>query len=282
LSKPSSDSTFNSDVAKFYESSLVPLIFEPYAVDLAVRACALAPSAVLEVACGTGVVTRALASKLPIDCNIVATDLNDAMLSHAQHVGTERVVTWQQADVMNLPFDDNSFDVVVCQFSAMFFPDRVHAYREIRRVLRAGGRFLFNIWNDIESNEFADAVTTGVNTLCPENPALFLARTPYGHGSPDEIRTDLAAAGFNTPIVVQRDERSRAIDSQTVDIAFCHGTPLRNEIEERLPGQLDHATRVATESLRDRFGDREIDGRISAFIVEAAAEHRHGRAGRTS
>ncbi len=129
MTKPASDSSFTDDVATIYESTLVPLIFEPYADDLAARAKALEPTSVLEVACGTGVVTRALAASLPAACAITATDLSEAMVAHAQRVGTVRPVTWRQADVMALPFADASFDVVVCQFGAMFFPDRVTAYR---------------------------------------------------------------------------------------------------------------------------------------------------------
>ncbi|MDA1196254.1 MAG: class I SAM-dependent methyltransferase [Planctomycetota bacterium] len=147
MTKPASDSSFTDDVARFYESTLVPLIFEPYADDLAARVLALDPDRVLEVACGTGIVTRALAAALPASCEITATDLNTAMVAHGELIGTSRPVTWRQADVFDLPYADQSFDVVVCQFGVMFFADRVAAYREIRRVLRPGGTFLFNVWN---------------------------------------------------------------------------------------------------------------------------------------
>jgi SAM-dependent methyltransferase len=267
MSKPSTDSAFTTDVAGFYESSLVPLIFEPYAADLAARAMAIAPDSVLEVACGTGVVTRALASALPHSCIIEATDLNDAMVAHAEMVGTSRPVRWRQADVMALPYPDNSFDVVVCQFSVMFFPDRIGAYREIRRVLRAGGTFLFNVWNGIENNDFANVVTDAVGSLYPGDPPLFLARTPHGHGSAAEIEADLAAAGFETFALSQRDDISAAASPDLPAIAYCQGTPLRNEIEAREPGGLERATAVAKAALKERFGDGPIEGRISAVVV---------------
>ena len=257
-------------MAEFYESTLVPLIFRPYARDLAERTSGFAPSSVLEVACGTGVVTRALAEVLPEECAIVATDLNDAMVAHGQQVGTTRPVTWRQADVMALPYPDESFDVVVCQFSVMFFPDRVAAYREVHRVLRPGGAFLFNVWNSIEQNEFADVVTTAVGTLYPDDPPLFLARTPYGHGSPTEIEADVREAGFETCVLMQRDEVSVAANSDLPAVAYCQGTPLRNEILAREPGGLDRATAVASEALRSRFGDGQIEGRISGVVVVAS------------
>jgi ubiquinone/menaquinone biosynthesis C-methylase UbiE len=268
-SKQTSDSLFTDDVAKFYEATLVPLIFESYAEDLAARARALEPNEVLEVACGTGVVTRALATALPNSCEIIATDLNDAMVAHAELVGTARTVSWRQADVTALPYADESFDVVVCQFGVMFFPDRVAAYREVRRVLRPGGTFLFNIWNEIEHNEFAAVVTDAVSTLYPEDPPVFLARTPHGHGRPGEIEADASAAGFKRCELLQLDNISVAPTPDVPAIAYCQGTPLRNEIEAREPGGLQRATVVATEAIRDRYGPGPVEGRISAVIVSA-------------
>ena len=269
MTKPRSDSSFSDDVAKFYESTLVPLIFEPYADDLAARALALDPGSVLEVACGTGVVTRALAAALPATCAITATDLNQAMVAHAEQVGTARPTTWRQADVMALPFADASFDVVVCQFGVMFFPDRAAAYREVRRVLRPGGTFLFNIWNEIKDNEFADAVTDALAGIYPQDPPRFLARTPHGHGSPAEIESDVRAAGFTHCALSQRDEISPAASPDQPAIAYCQGTPLRNEIESRDPGGLDRATKIAATAIQARFGDGPIEARISAVVVAA-------------
>jgi SAM-dependent methyltransferase len=268
-SKRTSDSLFTDDVAKFYEATLVPLIFESYAEDLAARARALEPNEVLEVACGTGVVTRALATALPNSCEIIATDLNDAMVAHAEMVGTARTVSWRQADVTALPYADGSFDVVVCQFGVMFFPDRVAAYREVRRVLRPGGTFLFNIWNEIEHNEFAAVVTDAVSTLYPEDPPVFLARTPHGHGCPVEIEADARAAGFAKCELLQLDNISVAPTPDVPAIAYCQGTPLRNEIEAREPGGLQRATVVSTEAIRARYGPGPVEGRISAVIVSA-------------
>ena len=174
----SGDRAFAGSIPQLYEQYLVPLIFEPYAKDLSRRVAAFAPSAVLEIAAGTGVVTRHLAAQLPADVSIVSTDLNQAMLDHAMRVGTSREVTWRQADAMKLPFDDSTFDAVVCQFGAMFFPDKAAAFAETLRVLRPGGAFLFNVWDRIEDNEFADCVTQAMASLFPSDPPRFLARLP--------------------------------------------------------------------------------------------------------
>jgi ubiquinone/menaquinone biosynthesis C-methylase UbiE len=270
MTKPTLDISFTHDVAAFYNSTLVPLIFEQYADDLAARALALHPESVLEIACGTGVVTRALSIALPTTCAISATDLNEAMVAHGERVGTSRPVQWRQADVATLPFGDRSFDVVVCQFGVMFFPDRVAAYREIRRVLRPGGTFLFNVWSEIEENDFANVITDALSALYPENPPKFLARTPYGHGSQAEIEADVRAAGFETCVLHEQGEVSTAASPDIPAIAFCHGTPLRNEIESLEPGGLERATAAATEALRTRYGSGPIEGRISAVVISAS------------
>ncbi len=160
------DKVFNGSIPMLYDTYLVPLIFEPYATDLAQRLHAMSVSHVLEIAAGTGVVTRALASTLPESVSIVATDLNQAMLDRASAVGTLRPVEWRQADAMQLPFGDGEFDAVVCQFGVMFFPEKPKAFSEARRVLRPGGVFVFNVWDRIQENEFADTVTTSLEPNC--------------------------------------------------------------------------------------------------------------------
>jgi SAM-dependent methyltransferase len=253
-----------------YEQYLVPLIFDSYARDLARRAASLAPSAVLEIAAGTGVVTRHLAAQLPADVSIVSTDLNQAMLDHAMSVGTGRAVTWRQADAMNLPFADGTFDLVACQFGAMFFPDKAAAFAETRRVLRQGGTFLFNVWDRIEDNEFADCVTQALARLFPSDPPRFLARLPHGYHDPAAIVSALVDAGFTDPsgfdtVAVQ----SQADSPWVVAVAYCQGTPLRNELEARGASVLDKATDLAAAAIKDRFGAGNISAKIQAHVISA-------------
>src|SRR6185369_16384213 len=183
-------------IPKLYQSLMVPLIFQPYAADLAHRVADRDVSRLLEIAAGTGVVTRALDAALDDEVAIVATDLNAAMVEEARAQGTRRAVDWRTADAMSLPFPDGSFDCVVCQFGVMFFPDRVHAYAEVRRVLAPGGVFLFNAWDRIEENDIAHVVTESLATLFPADPPRFMARTPHGCNDVEVIRRDVAAAGF--------------------------------------------------------------------------------------
>src|SRR4051794_4241701 len=193
------DLGFAGSIPAIYDRYLVPLIFEPYALDVATRVEAMAPGSVLEVAAGTGAVTRELAARLPDDVVITATDLNQPMLDHAAAQGTTRPVVWRQADVMALPFDDESFDVVVCQFGAMFFPDRPAAFAEVARVLRPGGRFVFNVWGRIDDNELIEVIAEAVGSAFGEDPPEFMSRVPYGYHDAELIAADLAAGGFTEP-----------------------------------------------------------------------------------
>lgn len=262
-----SDKIFSGSVPEFYETYLVPLIFEPYARDLALRVASEPVSRVLEIAAGTGVVTRALADALDSDASIVATDLNQPMLECGASVRVDGNVEWRRADALALPFEGEAFDAVVCQFSVMFFPDRARAYREARRVLKPGGRFLFNVWDQIKENEFADTVTESLVGLFPDDPPRFLARTPHGYWDVDEIASDLREGGFAADASVETmAARSKAADPSIPAIAYCQGTPLRDEIESRDVKILNYATEVATAAVSERFGAGAVDGKIQGHI----------------
>ena len=268
MSSPDTDKVFSGSIARLYETYLVPLIFAPYAADLVNRLASRSLTRVLEIAAGTGVVTRALASVLPEGVSIVATDLNQPMLDHATALGTKRPVEWRQADAMQLPFQDETFDAVVCQFAVMFFPERSKAFSEARRVLRSGGVFIFNVWDRIEENEFADVVTTALESLFPGDPPRFLARTPHGYYDHPTIARDIASGGFTaSPQTSTVAARSRAASPRIPAVAYCQGTPLRNEIEARDASRLGEATDIAAEAIARRFGRGTVDGKIQAHIV---------------
>ena len=268
MSSPDTDKVFTGSIPKVYEEYLVPLIFEPYAADLVSRVASQSPAHVLEIAAGTGVVTRKLASVLPEGVSIVATDLNQAMLDLASEVGTKRPVEWRQADAMQLPFEDSVFDAVVCQFGVMFFPEKSKAFSEARRVLRSGGLFLFNVWDRIEENEFAHTVTKALESVFPNDPPRFMARTPHGYHDLASIERDLKHGGFlASPHISTVAARSKATSAQIPAIAYCQGTPLRNEIEARDKSRLVEATDIAAEAIAERFGPGPVDGKIQAHVV---------------
>lgn len=264
------DSVFAGSVPETYDRYLVPLIFQPYAEDLAGRVAARGVTSLLEVACGTGVVTRELARRLASSVDIVATDLNQAMIDQATRVGTTRPVRWQPADAMSLPFEDGSFDAVVCQFGVMFFPDRRTAYREVARVLRPGGAFLFNVWDSLAENPLTETAHNAVGTCFPDDPPQFFARTPHGYHDQAVIQSDLEAAGFRMPANIEVvDAVAHAPSAEHAARGICQGSPLRNEILARDPEGLPRATEAAAAAIRLRHGDADVTAAIRALVVEA-------------
>ncbi len=266
------DKVFAGSIPENYDRHMVPLIFEPYAADIAQRAASLSPDSVLETAAGTGVVTRALAQKLHPGASYVVTDLNQPMLDFAaSRLPYDSRIKWRQADASALPFANGAFDLVCCQFGAMFFPDRSSAYREAKRVLKSGGHFLFNVWDRIEENEFADDVTNALARLFPKDPPRFMARTPHGYHDKALIRSELENAGFSNVAIETRAELSRASSSRVPAVAYCQGTPLRSEIEARDAGKLEDATDYATAAIADRHGSGDVTAKIQAHIIVAVA-----------
>jgi ubiquinone/menaquinone biosynthesis C-methylase UbiE len=264
------DKLFAGSIPEIYDRSLVPLLFEPYARDMAERVARVGALNVLETAAGTGALTRVLATRLPSHARIVATDLNAPMLDRASaRQPPDRPIVWRQADALALPFDDQEFDAVACQFGAMFFPDRIKGYREARRVLKPGGYYFFSAWDRISENDFTYVVTQALAAMFPQDPPRFMARTPHGYHDVDTIRQDLSAAGLKCLSVETLENASKAASARDAAIAICQGTPLRNEIEARDPSRLEEATQRAADALARRFGNGPIEGRMQAHVVTA-------------
>jgi ubiquinone/menaquinone biosynthesis C-methylase UbiE len=264
------DKVFAGSIPAIYDGLLVPLIFTYYARDLAARVAQSNPSHVLETAAGTGALTRELAARLPANAAVTVTDLNQPMLDHAAAtLRHDARISWRQADALALPFENETFDAVACQFGAMFFPDRVRGYAEARRVLKSQGRFIFNVWDRIEENEFALVVTEALAMVFPADPPRFMARTPHGYADPARIREDVSAAGFASIAIETLATTGKAASPRDVAVAYCQGTPLRNEIETRDAARLEEATQAAADAVARRFGHGAIEGRISAHVITA-------------
>jgi ubiquinone/menaquinone biosynthesis C-methylase UbiE len=266
------DKIFAGSIPENYDRYLVPLIFESFAEDIAQRAAALSPSAILETAAGSGVVTRALAPRLLPDTSYIVTDLNQPMLDcAAARQVTDSRISWRKADAQALPFEDASFDLVCCQFGVMFFPDRQAGYRETKRVLKPGGCFLFSVWDRIEENVFANDVTNALAEIFPGDPPRFLARTPHGYHDTALIRSDLEKAGFSSVVIDTRSDQSRASSPRHPAVAYCQGTPLRNEIEARDAYKLEAATDYAASKIANRHGSGEVTAKIQAHVIVSMA-----------
>lgn len=267
MSIPQSDKVFSGSMAEMYHSHLTPMFFDSYALRLAGMVASETVSSVLELGAGTGVVTRAMVDALDSDVAIEATDLNEPMMAFAQSVRRDTNVRWSQADACKLGHTDAHFDAVACQFAVMFFPDRVQAYAEARRVLKPGGRFVFSVWDRLSENEFAETVEQALGELFPSDPPKFMSRTPFGYYEIDEIVSDLHAAGFKgDPIVETIADRSRAPSAAFAAKAFCRGTPVQAEVESRDASQFEHANKIVQNAFSERFGEGEIEGKMQAHV----------------
>jgi SAM-dependent methyltransferase len=259
---------FGGTLAEFYDRHLVPLIFAPYAAVVADRAKSLSPRRVLETAAGTGVATEALARALPADVAITATDLNQAMIERGKARPGMTRVHWQQADALKLPFGDGAFDLLVCQFGVMYFPDKPRAFSECFRVLTSGGTWLFVVWDahDRTSDNPLWIAARTVGAMLKRDPHTLLSP---GYFDEPVIRADLAAAGFSDVAVDRVTQSARAPSAEDAAIITVQGSLLRTAIEAADPTRLGEATKAVERALSAHFGTGAVDGMSKALIVTA-------------
>ena len=257
-------SPFEHSTPELYDRYMGPLLFEPYAKVIAERAALLQPDRILETAAGTGIVTRALHLAVP-QAQIVATDLNPVMLEVAAQRAGSVNVTFQRANAQDLPFDNGSFDLVVCQFGVMFFPNKVRANEEARRVLRSQGHYLLVSFDRLELNSVAKAADNAVAALFSDDPPAYMLRGPFSYVDPALIEQDLLAAGF-TDINLETVALTSRVSARDAALGMVLGSPFRAEIERRDPSALDRAVDAVTAALARCDGS---DMPLSAHVVTA-------------
>ena len=242
-----------------YDRLLGPVKFTPYARELARRVAAQAPSAVLEVAAGTGLLTRQLVAE---GLTVTATDLNPPMVEYGRASVPE--AAWSQADALDLPFEDEQFDAVVCGFGAMFFPDKPRGFAEARRTLHHAGVFVMSVWDDLERVPFTASLYDELLALWPDDPPDFFARVPYGCHDEAVLRADLALGGFDE-VAVERVALSSQAEAVTLTRGYCYGTPLRFALAER--GDLDALAADLAQQLVRRWGPSSFTHAMSALLL---------------
>jgi ubiquinone/menaquinone biosynthesis C-methylase UbiE len=263
------DVRFSGSVPANYERYLVPLLFRPYAELLAKRAAEFAPRSILETAAGTGVVTDALARALP-DAEIVATDLNQAMLDVAATRVDAPNVTYREADALDLPFEDGSFDLVACQFGVMFYPDKVKGNAEAHRVLRDGGHYLLAIWDRIERNPLSNLAHQTMARQFPDNPPMFMKRGPFSYYEPEWIERDLHEAGFGGVEIETVELRCRAASADDAARGLTYGSPMGVELEEYGEGAIDRVFEEFSSAATQFEGGSGFDAPMVAHLVTAS------------
>ncbi|MFJ3804032.1 class I SAM-dependent methyltransferase [Streptomyces sp. NPDC090088] len=247
-----------------YDRHLVPVFFRPFAADLAARAAALRPRTVLELAAGTGALTSALLDAVPT-ASVTATDLNEAMVIAGS--AREPRAHWRQADAQELPFEDGGFELVLCQFGVMFFPDRAAAYAEVRRVLAPRGRFLFNSWGPLATHGFGAAFQAALEQSMPGGAPTFLPDVPHGYADPAVVAADLAAAGLALATAEEVTLEGVAESAASVATGFLTGTPVSAAVQAREDAQ---ALQLAvTRKMTDRLGTGPVTASMTATVYTA-------------
>jgi SAM-dependent methyltransferase len=261
-----STSNFSGSIPRSYDERLGPLLFEPYAAEVARRVPASALR-VLEVACGTGIVTRHLHAVLPAAATLVATDLNQAMVDYARAALPAERIAWQVADAQDLPFGDESFDAVVFQFGLMFLPDRPRGFREARRVLVPGGVLLATVWLPTHEHPAVAAMETVLRELFPEDPPRFLD-TPYGYNDAARIRADAAAGGFGEIELETVRFQTTAPSALEFAKGFVYGTPLTHNLKQR-GADLDAVAGAIARSAAGVGGSDPFTLDVAAIVITA-------------
>lgn len=259
---------FQGAVPENYDRYLGPVIFEPWAEDLVSRLANKKNKRVLEIACGTGIVTRRLRDALPATIEIVATDLNSDMFEFAKpKFKDDENIIWQQADASALPFPDCSFDAAVCQFGVMFVPDKAAAMRESYRVLRGGGVFLFNVWDSLEMNPFGQIAHTTIASFFDRDPPRFY-KIPFGFHDSTIIRKLLQDAGFEKIESFSETKPCRSSSAREFATGLVRGNPAGAEATERGVDPENVIVAVA-KRIAERFGNTPVESTMRAIVWQA-------------
>jgi SAM-dependent methyltransferase len=261
---PDRDRSWVGSMAEIYDRHLGPTVFHPFAVDLARRSAGFAARRVLEVAAGSGIVTRELVGAVP-GASLTATDLNPAMVRWG--AGAVPQAHWAVCDAQRLPFRDGRFDLVVCQFGVMFASDKRAAFAQAHRVLMPGGRLLFTTWHTVDTHGFERSLMVGVRQAFPDDPPLFLEHVPHGYHDLDRVVADVRAGGFTSVEVDTVTLTGHARSAGDLAVGYCTGTPLRAGIESR--GDLVAATALVAEVLTAELGPGPVAAEMTAHVVEA-------------
>jgi SAM-dependent methyltransferase len=264
------DASFAGAVPRAYHQYLGPLFFVPYARDLAHRlpAAAREDARILEIACGTGILTAELAAAMGGHASLTSTDLNEPMIEVARWLVTSERVHFRVADAASLPFDVSSFDIVACQFGAMFFPDKVAAAREVRRVLEPGGTYLFNVWGTLEENPIARVAHEAVNGLFPSNPVTFYL-VPWGYADREQIAADLRGGGFRDVAIETVDLEGCSPSAEQAALGLVQGAPVVHTIRERGTVSVEEVTRAVAAAFAREFGLGEIRVPMRVHVIRA-------------
>jgi ubiquinone/menaquinone biosynthesis C-methylase UbiE len=260
--------TFSDSVSQHYDNCLGPMFFEPYAIEVAKRINPASVHVALELACGTGRVTRHLRNAIPANAKLIASDISSDMMAVAKEKLSSANIDWQIIDAAELPFDDNSIDLVVCCFGYMFVPDKVKAYDEVHRILKPGGMLLITTWDKLEHNGASYVCRMIVEKYLTE-PLPETCNHAVSMSDDKEIKKDLQQAGFSKIITERVDKISESRSAKEAAEALTQSGPVYDEIMKRNPARINDIKETVEKELSEKFGASPMKAPISALITQA-------------
>ena len=258
--------SFAGNIPEKYDRYLGPYLFEPFAQNL-VECIKDNPQNILEIACGTGRVTRNIMNKMISNSKLVATDINPDMMALAKQRAHAPNVTWLQADAQQLPFEDATFDCVICQFAIMFFPDKQKAFNEVFRVLKSGGQFLFSTWDKIENNATSHISHLTVKRLLQDQPAFY--DIPFSMYHPGELKILAHAAGFEKINIKKVTLTGHSPSAKDIAIGYTEGNPVVNEIMKINPELVETIKKEIAETINKQVSKDPVQAELSAWVGDA-------------
>ena len=254
--------------ANHYDQFFGPLYFEPFAIEVAKRVDPTGTAVVLEIAAGTGRVTRHIRERILPSAKLIASDISEEMQAVAKKKLGHLDIDWQNIDAQQLPFSDNSIDLVICCFGYMFVPDKTKAFAEVYRVLKPGGHFLFSTWDKLENNP-ASYISRCMAKQYLEEPLPASYDLPTSMSDESGIRSLLQDAGFSK-LSVEKVKLLTAIPTaKEAALGFVQGGGVYDEVRKRKSGSIDEIKIRLEKELAGQFGDAPMIAPISALISQA-------------
>ena len=252
------------EVAEAYESLLAPALFAEWSHRLADAADIRDRQNVVDVACGTGILTRVLAERVGPDGSVSGVDLNPGMLAVARRISPG--ITWHKADVEALPFEDESFDAVLCQFGLMLFPAPEAALQEMKRVLRPGGCLAVAVFGSLENVPAYAAIADVYERLVGKSVGDAL-RMPFSMGDTDRLKSLFASAGISSANISTRKVFARFSDVESMVLADVKGWfPFAGiELDQDTIEAVSNEAEIALKPFRSASGAVEFP--VQAYIV---------------
>jgi ubiquinone/menaquinone biosynthesis C-methylase UbiE len=259
---------FSGSIPEHYDRVLGPMFFEPYAIEVSQRIDPSSVNTVLEIGSGTGRVTAHLRNVISSATKLIGSDISEDMLAVAKEKLKGLDIDWRIIDAQDLPFDDDSIDVIVGCFCYMFVPDKHKAFAEAHRVLRPGGMFIFSTWDKLELNGASYTYRKIVKKLFEDSlPESY--NLPFSMNDQNAIKGMLKETGFSKIKVERVDKDSISQTAGEAANGLARGGSIYNEIMMHDPSLVEEIIKELEKELSEKFGTSPMIAPMTAVVCQA-------------